>query len=102
MQDTFLRVQRDGEVSQETVTEKAVDSRAYGMDYCGDILDLGSSNANRSQLDDRTRGARSNYLHGHGFGAGSRRNTEVDRQFGRDHTGAGSGIHHEIDRAGIV
>ena len=79
-----------------------MDSRAYGMDHCGDVLGLGTAHANRGQLDDRTRGARSNYLHGHGFSAGSRLNTEVGRQLGRDHTGAGSGIHDELDRAGIV
>src|SRR5438445_13533938 len=98
MKDTFLRVQRDGEASQEAVTEKAVDSRAYGMDHCGDVLRLCTAHANRRQLDDRTRGARPDYLHGHGFGAGSRLNTEVGRQLGRAHTGTASGTHDDLDR----
>src|SRR5438128_11135082 len=102
MKDTFLRVQRDGEASQEAVTEKAVDSRAYGMDHRGDVLGFGTAHANRGQLDDRTRGAPSHYLHGHGFSPGSRLNTEIGCQLGRVHTGAGSGIHHELDRAGMV
>src|SRR5438445_13192290 len=98
MKDTFLRVQRDGEASQEAVTEKAVDSRAYGMDHCGDVLGLGTAHANRGQLDDRTRGARSNYLHGLGLSAGSRLNREVVRPLGHEHARAVYGIRDDLDR----